>query len=59
MTRAPSARIGETLNEAIRAYLARPEGMRRDRSLGELEPRSYPPGNDRLSESIDSVLYGS
>lgn len=50
--------IGETLNEAIRAYLARPEAVRRDRSLTELEPRSYPEGNDRLSESVDSVLYG-
>jgi len=50
--------IGETLNEAIRAYLARPEAMRRDRSLAELEPQSYPEGNERLSESIDTILYG-
>jgi plasmid stability protein len=51
--------IGETLNEAIRAYLARLEGMRRDRSLAELKAKPYPPGNERLSESIDSALYGS
>ena len=44
--------IGETLNDAIRAYLARSEGMRRDRSLAKLEPRPYPPGNERLRESI-------
>ena len=50
--------IGETLNDAIRAYLARPEAGRRDRSLAELEPRSYPEGNERLSESVDSILYG-
>ena len=51
--------IGETLNDAIRAYLALPGEMRRDRSLAELEPRRYPPGNEHLSESIDSVLHGS
>ena len=51
--------IGETLNDAIRAYLARSEGLPKNRSLAELEPRPYPPGNERLSESIDSVVYGS
>lgn len=50
--------LGETLNEAFRAYLARPEAVRRDRSLAGLEPRSYPEGNERLSESVDALFHG-
>lgn len=50
--------IGETLSDAIRAYLqAAPQG-RRDRSLAELKPETYPSGTERLSEEIDSVVYG-
>ena len=50
--------IGETVNEAIRAYLARPGGFPGTGSLRELEPRAYPDGNERLSENVDSVAYG-
>lgn len=50
--------IGELVNEAIRAFLARPEPPRRPRSLREFAPEPYPEGNERLSEEIDAVLYG-
>ncbi len=50
--------IGEAVNEAIWAYLATPGPDRRSGTLSDLMPRSYPPGNERLSEEIDSVVYG-
>jgi plasmid stability protein len=50
--------IGETVNEAIRVYLARPGGLPRTGSLADLKPREYPEGNERLSELVDSVVYG-
>lgn len=50
--------IGETVNEAIRAYLARPDPARRSGSIADLEPIEYPEGNERLSEEIDAVAYG-
>jgi len=53
------ATVGELMNEAIRAWLARPEGEPRRRSLADLEPESYPDGNERLSEEIDAVAYGA
>jgi hypothetical protein len=43
------------VNEAIRADLARPGGFSGTGSLGELRPRAYPDGNERLSENVDSV----
>lgn len=51
--------IGETLNEAIELYLARPTGLARTGSLADLEPRDYPEGNERLSERLDAVMYGT
>lgn len=51
--------VGETVNEAIRAYLARPESRPRSGSLRDLSPEAYGPGNERLSEQIDDVAYGS
>jgi plasmid stability protein len=50
--------IGETVNEAIRAYLARPDLSRRAGSLADIEPLEYPEGNERLSERVDAVVYG-
>lgn len=50
--------IGEAVNEAIRAYLARPAGFPGTGSLADLEPKPYPDGNERLSEKVDSVAYG-
>jgi plasmid stability protein len=52
------ATVGELMNEAIRAWLARPEGEPRRRSLADLEPEPYPDGDERLSEEIDAVAYG-
>jgi len=50
--------IGETLNEAIRMYLARPTDISRTGSLADLTPVAYPEGNERLSEEVDGVVYG-
>lgn len=50
--------IGELVNEAVRAYLAGPDPHHRRGSLGDLRPRPYPEGNERLSEEIDAVVYG-
>jgi len=51
--------VGEAVNEAIRAYLARPESRPRRGSLRDLAPEPYPPGNDRLSEDVDDIVYGT
>jgi plasmid stability protein len=51
--------VEEVVNEAIRAYLARPNAHARRGSLRELKPENYPKGNERLSEKIDIVLYGA
>jgi plasmid stability protein len=50
--------LGETVNEAIRAYLATPGVQLQAGSLRELRPEPYPKGNERLSERVDAVLYG-
>jgi len=50
--------VGELMNEAIRVWLARPEGGPGRRSLADLHPEPYPEGNERLSEEIDAVAYG-
>jgi plasmid stability protein len=49
--------IGEMLNEALQAYLSRPESRKR-RSLRELVPEAYPEGNEDLSRRIDQIVYG-
>ena len=50
--------IGETVNKAIRVYLATVDPFQRTGSLRELRPRAYPEGNERLSEEVDAVAYG-
>ena len=50
--------IGEVLNEAIRSYLGRPGAFPKRGSLRALAPERYPKGNERLSEDIDSIVYG-
>jgi plasmid stability protein len=50
--------VGEAVNEAIRAYLARPGKQLRNGSLRDLKPEAYPAGNETLSDSIDDVVYG-
>lgn len=49
--------IGALVNEAIRAYLA-PGRFGPPVSIRDLEPEPYPDGNERLSEEIDSIVYG-
>ena len=52
--------VGDLLNEAMRAYLARIAiSQRQSRStLRDLEPESFPVGNERLSQEIDLIVYG-
>ncbi len=52
--------IGEVLNEAIQCYLARCEaGLKGGGTLRDLIPEKYPPGNKRLSEKVDALVYGA
>lgn len=50
--------VGETVNEAIRAYLGRPIPSGAV-TLRDLKPEPYPEGNERLSEEIDAIVYGA
>lgn len=50
--------IGEAVNEALRAYLARPDLGPRQGSLRDITPDVYPKGSERLSEEIDAIVYG-
>jgi plasmid stability protein len=50
--------IGETINEAVRAYLRGAPRLTKDRSLSELTPRSYGPRSKRLSRDVDRIVYG-
>ncbi|MFQ6045729.1 MAG: hypothetical protein ACE5PT_05120 [Gemmatimonadales bacterium] len=51
--------MGQVVNEAIAAYLARPDLTTRAGSLRGLGPEPYPEGNERLSEEIDAIVYGA
>ncbi len=51
--------IGEMVNEAIQAYLARPDAHAKRGSLRGLKPEEYPDGNERLSDEIDAIVYGA
>ena len=51
--------IGDAVNEAIRAYVAWPGRRETSGSLRSLKPQEVPPGNERLSEEVDTVVYGS
>ena len=50
--------MGQMVNEAILAYLARPSARTAQGSLLDLDPEEYPEGNERLSESVDRIVYG-
>jgi hypothetical protein len=50
--------VRDLLNEAMRAYLARPENGVQRSTLRDLKPEPFPEGNDRLSQEIDSIVYG-
>jgi plasmid stability protein len=50
--------VGDLLNEAMRAYLARVSVNRGRSTLRVLEPEPFPEGNERLSQEIDVLVYG-
>jgi hypothetical protein len=51
--------IGEAMSEAIRAYLSRKWPAPGSGTLADWKPEPYPPGNERLSEEIDRIVYGA
>lgn len=56
--RAEGRDVSELLNEAMRTYLARPTTKQAGATLRDLKPERFPEGNERLSEEIDSLVYG-
>ena len=50
--------VENLISDAIRAYLWRARLAKKSGSLRELQPESYPEGNERLSEEIDFIVYG-
>ena len=53
-----SRTVGDLINEAMRAYLARVEVRQRPSSLRRLKPEPFPDGNEHLSTEIDAIVYG-
>lgn len=51
--------VGDLINEAARAYLARAAVGQRTSTLRVLRPEPYPEGNEHLSREIDTVVYGA
>ncbi|MCP4664524.1 MAG: hypothetical protein GY856_54765 [bacterium] len=51
--------LGEVMNEAIRAYLAKTVWVPKRGSLQDLSPESYGEGTESLSEDIDAIVYGA
>lgn len=56
--RAAGITVGEAVNAAMRAYLSAPDVAKRG-SILDLIPEPYPKGNERLSEEVDSIVYGA
>jgi len=50
--------IGQTVNEAIQVYLSRPGQGPKTGTLADLRPLPFPADDERLSEEVDSVVYG-
>ena len=50
--------VGELLNEAIRAYLARVVVSPGRSTLRALKPESFSEGNEFLSQQVDAIVYG-
>lgn len=50
--------IGQTVNEALRAYLARPTNLGPPMSLLDLAPVDIGEGSENLSQEIDAIVYG-
>lgn len=54
---AESRTVGELLNEAMRAYLARPAVASHSKSILDLPTFDFGPGSERLSEQVDEIVY--
>lgn len=50
--------VGESINEAIQAYLRGAPRFTKDRSLGDFSPEPYGRSSRNLSRQIDRVVYG-
>jgi len=50
--------VGEAVSDAMRAYLGGPP-IEKTGSLRDLIPDAFPVGNERLSEEVDAVVYGT
>ena len=50
--------IGDAVHEAVRACVSWPGRRVKSGSLRSPLPQEFPPGNERLSEEIDTVVYG-
>ena len=50
--------IGDAVNEAVPAHVSWPGRREKSVSLRSLKPQEFPPGNERLSEELDTVVYG-
>lgn len=50
--------VGEAINDAMAAYLARPD-LPKGGSILDIEPVAFPDGNEHLSDEIDSIVYGA
>jgi plasmid stability protein len=51
-------KVGDLINEAIRAYLEATASTHGRLSLRDLKPEPFPEGNEHLSEEIDEIVYG-
>jgi len=51
--------VGDIVNEALRGYLNRTAPAEKSGTLRQLEPVDFPDGNERLSEEIDALVYGT
>jgi plasmid stability protein len=50
--------VGDLMNDAIRAYLARTGVGQGRSSLRALDPAPFSEGNELLSQEIDAIVYG-
>ena len=52
--------VGEALSEIVRAHVVgAPQAKAKRASLRDVPTFRFPPGNERLSEEVDSILYGA
>ena len=50
--------LGDGINAAVRTCVNWPGQREKSGSLRSLQPQEFPPGDERLSEEIDTVVYG-